>query len=464
MKNTRVAGAKKIFIDSKSSYNKVESRITVSKDLEKYFRCYDFFSSYDEDICPSRSIINIPVLSIVLPIAWITGADVYVDELDDKFVKSMDALQLEYKKIYPKAPFKTRLFVSDTVESEPAPNDTALLFSGGIDSTYSLFSNVAVKPRLIMIFGVMDIPISNVKLQERIKTEYSNFAEREGLNLNFIHTNALEIMDHNRLRHLWGRFQGGHEGDFWNGIGYALGHVGQVAPLSIDRFSHLISAASYDAAHSILDNPDASSPDTDEKIAWGNLEVKHDGNLHRYQKMVALKNLLKNGRIKLRVCWSEPEFFLPYDSLNCSRCEKCLRTIASLVYVGIDPNECGFNVDDSTFKIMRFLFEENVLTHKQIKIWWKPLQKLIPDDVEFDFHGSKEFFEWFKTKNLDLTGKKYRTLLHSLYFKFPFLISHKFKKVYDLIAPGKYQMYQPIELDKNVHLQTSIRTPEKLRK
>ena len=367
---TRPFGKRSIYVDSKASPGIVKSHITVTKDLEKYFRCYDFFSSYDEEIRACRAVMNIPVLSIVLPLAWITGADVYVDELDGTFAASMDALQLEYKKNYPKAPFKTKLIVNSLVEGDDNPSNTAILFSGGIDSTYSLYKNIDLNPRLIMIIGTMDIPISNIELQERIKTEYDDFAEREGFKLNFIRTNALEIFDHSRLRHLWGKFQERHEGDYWNGIGFSLHRISQVAPLSVGRFNRLLVAASYEQW--VRDDIDASARTRDETVSWANLNVNYDGDLRRYEIVFALKNLLINERITLRVCLSTPEYLYPYNIMNCSRCEKCLRTIVYLVYAGIDPNNCGFNVDDSTFDLIRYIFEEKLLTKKQIELWWKP--------------------------------------------------------------------------------------------
>src|SRR3990170_5479577 len=139
-----------IFLDSKLSSGTVKSSIVVSRDLKKYFRCLNFFSSYDTEIVSSRGVLNIPALSIVLPLAWITGADVHVGELDATFAESMNALQLEYKRVYPRAPFKTNLIVNDLVEGEENPDGAALLFSGGVDSTYSLYSNRALNPRLVM--------------------------------------------------------------------------------------------------------------------------------------------------------------------------------------------------------------------------------------------------------------------------------------------------------------------------
>jgi hypothetical protein len=357
----------------------------------------------------------------------------------------MNTLQSEYKKIYPKAPFKTKLIVNNRVKNEFTPNDTASLFSGGLDSTFCLYRNINLDPRLIMILGVYDIPSSNFEFQEMIRGEYLDFAEREGLKLNFIHTNAFDLMNHDRLRHFWGRFQGRQEGDYWSGIGYSLGHIGQVAPLSTERFRNLLTAAPYDASHSITEHPDASSPETDETISWANLKVKHYGRKRRHEKVKILKPLLENKRITLRVCWADPEYLLSHNLLNCSKCEKCLRTIAALTLFEIDPNDCGFNVDNSTFKLMRFLLTGRSMSEEHIKTWYKPLQTIIPAKIESCIYGSKQFFEWFKEIDLDNMRKSSTTLL-SLYLKSPFFISQKMKKLYERFLPTK-RINQPIQIE-----------------
>ena len=66
-------GSRAIAVDSDLSSRTVRSHITVSRDLEKYFRQFDFWSNYDAEIIANRSILCIPVLSILLPFAWITG-------------------------------------------------------------------------------------------------------------------------------------------------------------------------------------------------------------------------------------------------------------------------------------------------------------------------------------------------------------------------------------------------------
>jgi hypothetical protein len=220
-----------IHVESESSGRTVKSQITVSKDLEKFFKYSTFYSQYDSKIGSDESIINIPALSIVLPLAWITGSDVYVEELDKTFFDSMNNLQQEYKQMYSKGPFKTRLVVDKMLDSKHAPEGTALLFSGGLDSTYSLYRNLHLNPKLIMIFGVWDIPLSLVKLQSKIKKQYLTFTNREGIKLQVIHTNALEMLNIGRIEHFFWRFDYGRARGYWTGLAYSLGHLGQIAPL-----------------------------------------------------------------------------------------------------------------------------------------------------------------------------------------------------------------------------------------
>lgn len=429
-----------ISVDSSLSSRTVRSQIAVSKSMSKYFRHLSFFSSYDADIVADGSVLDIPVLSIVLPLAWITGADVYVDELDRTFAVSMDALQEEYRKMYPAAPFGTRLVADRLVDNKYASDNTALLFSGGLDSAYSLFSNMNLKPILIMILGTFDIPISNVSFHDALVREYSDFAKQEGLNLHFVRTNALEILDMRRINHFFSKLRGPLEIDFWGGMAYSLGHVGQTVPLAIGRFNRLIVSGVYDQAQAreVKDHPDASRPSTDEKIMWASAHVEHDGSVLRHYKAFALKDILNAHRLRLRPCWyasdlySRPEHPLhPSDPINCNKCVKCLRTVAELTLAGIDPNECGFGVDHSTFDRMRLLIQGRMLSHREMGLAWKPLQQAIPNEIEGCSHDAKQFFEWLKTVDLDSVEGRPGGFLSDLYFSLPYQVANLFRTAWE---------------------------------
>jgi hypothetical protein len=93
----------------------------------------------------------------------------------------------------------------------------------------------------------------------------------------------------------------------------------------------------------------------------------------------------------LRVCWRQ------FKSLNCSQCEKCLRTICDLLVNNIDPALCNFHIDSATLPALRrkiskryyfFFRDEGTLE------FWRAIQDNIDLNDLKDMYGSKEFFTW----------------------------------------------------------------------
>lgn len=442
---------KTIAVDSFSSLGTVSSHITVSKDLKKYFRHFDFWSRYDDEIVANRSILGIPVLATVLPFAWVTGADVYVDELDRRFAESVTAVHREYKKMYPGLPYRSKLVANRLVDNEYESDETALLFSGGLDATYSLFSNMALKPRLIIIFGTSDIPISNVRFQKLLEREYSRFAEREGLTLNFIRTNMMGILDVSRVDHLFGslsKYDGRPDGyvwtdhwpHYWDGIGFMLAHSCQAAPLSIGRFSRLISAGFGSLQKKY---PGAQHPT--EKTKWANITIAMDGqDKKRYEKAIFLKEFVGAHKFKLRVC-------LEYlsrspDKLNCNECEKCLQTITECMLAGIDPNGCGFSADQQTLELIRMrLTSPYSFSSQEIADWWKPLLQAIPNETELNY-SAKQFFDFMKRVDIDSIVRHENSFLSKCYHRLPYPISHILRVVWEKTPARRTRFYTDLAL------------------
>ena len=451
-----------ISVDSSQSSNVIRSRITVSKDLRKYFRHFDCWFHYDTEIIDNHSIRDIPVLSILLPFAWVTGSDVYVDELDRTFAESMDAVHREYKRMYPGLPFRTRLIADRLVDNKYESKETALLFSGGLDATYSLFSNIALKPKLIMIFGTSDLRISNVGFQKMLEREYSAFAEREGLSLNFVRTNALEMLNMKRVDHLFGslsRFHGPPDGyywtdhwpHYWDGIGFMLAHVGQAAPLSIGRFNRLLVAngassgyGRYAHRKKYVDSEHAAG-----RIAWANLHVEHDGGIFRHEKTSFLTQLHDSHRMKLRVCLEYAS--RPRDALNCNHCLKCLMTIIALAMDGIDPNEYGFSVDQSTLYRLQPLLRYNCPSEESgqsaLAFVCKALQRAIPDKIESDRYDAKRFFEWFKALDIDSIPAPKHSFLSNLYHRLPYPIANVLSAIWEKTPARRVRFYADLAFD-----------------
>lgn len=403
-----------IFLSSTLTGHKLTSTATVPKDLRKYFNSFRLFACYDAQLRVDGSILNIPLVSTILPIAWLTGTDVHVERLDKKYVEAMNAIKHEFNRMYPRGKFTTKIIVDDLVENKTQSQGTALLFSGGVDSTHSLIRNISLRPRLIMFWGVLSYHLnpSYRKHDQLVRKTYSDFAKRQGLDLNFIETNTYSILNNKRIEHDFHKIL--RRTELWLALQFPLVVLGLPAPLSIGRFNRLLVAASVDPTHDYDKHPHSSQPRIDEKFAWADLKVIHDGYIHRFSKTSLIKEYLKKNELRLRVCNTPPP-----DRLNCSACEKCFRTIAPLVLEGIDPNNYGFEVNRSTFDSMRYILEKEKLGALVVDSYWKVFRNLIPCKIETDLYGSRSFFTWFRDFEINSYRRK-RDLFRDIFNSLPY--------------------------------------------
>jgi len=403
-----------IIIKSTLNQNRIMSTLTVPKHLRKYFNFFNFFATYDTPILADKSIISIPLISNVLPLAWLVGADVRVETLDKNYSKAMNAIKNEFNLIFPRGRFKTKIVADKLVDNQTNSTGTALLFTGGIDSIYSMIDNIKLKPRLLMYSGIQHYQLfPNYSERERfVRDKYAAFAAQKGLEFNFIKTNIIGVLNDNRIAHDFHRILRGT--NLWLGLQFPLVLLGLPAPLSIGRFNKILISASVDPSHNYTLFPHSSQPRIDEKFSLADLKVEHYGYIHRFSKTSLIKEYLKNNALEINVC-NRP----PPNKLNCSACEKCYRTIASLVLEGVDPNKCGFEVDNSTFRsIKRMLIKKNT-DALAVDSLWKKLQLIVPDRINTDFYGSKDFFQWFKRIDINAVRKK-RNTYWAIYNTLPF--------------------------------------------
>ena len=135
---------------------------------------------------------------------------------------------------------------------------------------------------------------------------------------------------------------------------------------------------------------------------------------YRREKIGAIKHYLLKDNVKLKVCINKLEM----PELNDNSCKKCLSTIANLVLAGIDPNKIGFKVDQSTWTTFKDYLENHLEkeTFGSFRGFLK-MQQNLPNNINHDMYGSRDFFTWFK--DFDSQSKEkdvwtYRDIYHSL--------------------------------------------------
>jgi len=379
-------------------------RFSCSRRLRKYFSSDTLYIEYDTAIDNvNKSLLTIPAVSVLIPIAWATGANLYVEELDETYLRSLEKVKAVMKKWHPNFSFHTKVIAQKEISNKLLNKDYGLLFSGGLDSTVSYIKNRVLKPHLISIWGV-DVPIQKVALWKKIEGTLTEFANKEHVPIHFIKSNARELINERLLSVEFGRC-------WWVRVSHGLTTIGLCAPLTAKSIGTILIASSRCPQHpNEIRYPLGSSPLIDEKISWADVRVIHDCRLNRQQK---IKHVLKpfietQYHPILRVCTNL------FQDLNCNQCHKCLYTMTGLVLEGIDPNKCGFNMTDKTLITLKQSFlnhEHEVFEHDFVTstfIWrtdeLKEIQTEIPQNLNSNLYNSEQFFDWLRNFDLEKYG------------------------------------------------------------
>ena len=148
-----------------------------------------------------------------------------------------------------------------------------------------------------------------------------------------------------------------------------------------------------------------SDPIIDNLLKWSNVSVVHkDYQLTRHEKV---KNIIKPYIFKtssyplIIVCNS---YSRKRELYNCSKCAKCAQAIISLCIEEINPNKCGFDVNERTFEWIRESLESMTYFARKSDFWtwqdtYKNLPKNIDNLVEY-IPATKSFLKWFKELEL----------------------------------------------------------------
>ncbi len=125
----------KIIVTSISCTGKrIEVRFAVEGEIQKYFNTDIFWAEYSEEISITpEGIAVIPFVCNVLPIVWLTDANLELPELDSDFFNSIEKFKQGYINMYPMLTFKgevktSRLFKSETT-TPPNKKKPQLRFS-----------------------------------------------------------------------------------------------------------------------------------------------------------------------------------------------------------------------------------------------------------------------------------------------------------------------------------------------
>jgi hypothetical protein len=427
------SGMPPIIAELALSDNTVRYRLHLPRRLKKYFLGSEFFVRYGPSLDMGRvplGILAIPLASVVAPIAWAVGTDFYVPELDTNYLQSLEKIKTVFRDVHYPFAFSGNIRVGREVTNKFGGRRTGVIFSGGVDSLTSYVNHRQEKPDIITILGVPDIPLSEHELLNVVRGDVLALAHQEGLEAFSVETDMITGINRELLRDEFGL-------RWYSSVIIGLTLNSLCAPVTASRsIGTLIRAVMYPREY---ETSASAHRRINESTFWADVKTVYDcGELSRQEKIKYLC-LEENRRYlyHLHVCNDSSLA----GSVNCGRCEKCLRTIAGLLLEGADPATCNFNMDAGILSYLRKCFEKGKIElNSGKKYMWADIQRYIPEEIATDMYGSRDFFKWLRT--YDLSAHRNRRWRHSLWragivlrggrFK-PFYIKRKIKCFFYII-------------------------------
>lgn len=372
--------------------------ISFPRSLKKYLRADRFYVKYDFDPSDTpESLMYVPAAASLAGLSWTVGADLIVPSLDATYIESLGKVKEILRGWHPDLSFEGSLRVGDVASNSWDGARKAILFSGGLDSTYTYTVHRVEAPFLVTVFG-SDVPANRSDKIRIIRGMNSEFAEAENTGIGFIETDLLNTLNTGLLNWMTRRFF--NYVTWWQTISICVALTGLTAPLCYMEGLGTVYTSSGIDMNNIC--PTGIHPEVDPLIRWGSTRVANSGfNVTRIGKTKYIKEHYVeplNRSPFLRVC----NFgFLTQDSLNCSCCEKCRRTIMGLASEGLDPAEFGFDVFDGFFDETRRLIESGkLLTDSNCVYYWENIQRNIDPEAGYSLYDAGPFFEWLNGYDL----------------------------------------------------------------
>lgn len=375
----------------------IRGDVACSRDLRRFFTGKEFVVDYDVDVSAvPESLAVIPILGHVCPVAWANGAEVRVSMVDVDYLDALRDVGRSLVEMYPSFMQGGKILVDEPIETQVDSEDfdtTAMLFSGGVDSTASYIRHREEDPTLISIQGwVLDV--NQPERWNRVKEQIEAFADERELETQFVRSNMLEFLDTAMLQAHYQRYM---TGAWYSSVGQGLGMLSLCAPLSYTAgFETVYMAATHTEA---VDESWGSHPSIDDRIRWAGTRAVHDGyDLTRQDKVELIADYVHEGNedLTLRTCIHSEV------GENCSSCEKCYRTAIGLLLAGLDPTEHGYDVDPTMFKDVRNAFERGEYTLSEgHRHNWEEFQDYDPEDPRYPWPEVSDFLTWLADQDLE---------------------------------------------------------------
>jgi hypothetical protein len=407
--------------------NKLIIKLDLSEDVRHFFLRDNFVLHYDKCIDDiDESILTIPPLFVVAPVAWAAGASVYVNRLDRSALNSLLRVRPIFRQWYNFSSSGT-IVAKDLVDNKFNNKQKALLFSGGLDSTASYIQHKEEYPTLITLLRGETYPYEDA-YYNKVKNTFRKFAKEEGIKIHFIRTDLWDthsnVVNNELLTRQFGVLE------WWMKVSHGLMILGFSAPLTVKNIGTVYIASTFARDYEARTG-NGSHFLTRTNISWADVKVIYDG--ADFTRQEKIKYVLKENQgycKNLRICSPvmNPGYYKNGSSdshdKNCGICQKCIESIIGLVLEGIDPAQCNFDINNSVLDYVKRLFKTRSLKSLagEAPEFYRDIQRHISEttyDAGLDHqYKTKKFFEWFKDYDISSYRKRKNAKLSMLFWAY----------------------------------------------
>lgn len=387
---------------------------------KRYFQTNKLEVKYPVDISNIQdSLLTVPLLSNLAPVAWITGNTLHINQLDERTARTIQLVKLGYKQTLNQAGFDVGL-LGETLINNTARygggivNDRkkAMLFTGGVDSTASYLRRQGEAPALIVIKREKD----SKDLWNSRKRNIEAFADYFNTDYHVVESNmrknlinGSEILLHSSLN---------LSRSWWAGIQYPIGYMGLLAPLAeAEGFSALYQSSGA-TGKSLFHAPEAN-PMTVDQLVWGNTESRIvDFGLSRQDKVETIVSKYSSDWPFIIHSCSDPT--------PCTSCESCYRNIMGIFTAGGNPESLGYEVNGRCKKLIEY-FDTEIVTFSPVKVnIWENIQSRLDREI---WTGPPQLYEAFSSVSIQ-SREKQQSLKRKVYWRLPQPVDRMALRVY----------------------------------
>lgn len=373
--------------------------VVAHPDFTNNYLREDFFVSYtgEHSHISDNAFALIPFLANVAPIIWLSDLHVTVPKLDSTFIDSLEAIRKVHKEMYPTLSWQGSIKAKETVTSKNSTQkstESAMLFSGGVDSIYTALYASGDPKTLITVLG-SDIARENRQGWHNVQQQTKDFARLYNYKNLYVDSNFRKFLNIPKLEEAWPEIVDG----WWGGVQHGIGLLGLTAPVVQQKKMFIAATHTQGFAHSW-----GSNPKLDTSCKWDSVTVDHHGyNASRQQKILKIIDKSNSkSKPQLRVCYSNAHG----KGNNCMRCEKCLRTFTGLLIAGADPKEYGMMLPTvkGTKRVRNKFLTLRMSLGEDEKFMWQDMQKYAQKALKERrlTDGSLTiFFKWLAQLNID---------------------------------------------------------------